>query len=154
MIRHCNHFILTLTLKFSKRQKSPCGRAAGETVEPERSSSVSSNSLFHFRGQRTKPSRQRNNVVCQWKTPERQLQDSIRVIYGINFEMFLTSYISVPCQVWHSDISALHKRIHLCQTRNALIVFTSVYVWSYSWIYTVQTHLAVIYIHLQILTSS
>lgn len=55
---------------------------------------------------RTKPSRQRNYIVYHWKTPERQLKDSIRVIYGINFEMFLTSYISAACQGWHSDISS------------------------------------------------
>lgn len=129
MVKHCNNFILTVSdTKIQQKMKSACGRAAGETAEPESSSSVICKSLFHFGGQRTKPSRQRNNTVYHWKTPERQLQDSIRVVYGINFEMFLTSYISVACQAWHPDTSVLHKWINLCQNRNALILFTLVYV--------------------------
>lgn len=40
---------------------------------------------------------------------------------------------------------------NLSQNRNTLIFFKLVYVWSYSRICTVQSHLAVIYIHLQII---
>jgi len=62
-----------------------------------------------------------------WSIPGRLPKGSYKrvfVVYGINFEMFLTSYISVACQVCHSDISALHKWIYLGQNRSALFLFT------------------------------
>lgn len=99
-VRRCSNFILSLslTLKFSKRQKSACARAADEPVEPESSSSVCHNRLFHLGGQGAKPSRQRDTTAYYWKTLERQLQGSIRAIYEINFAMFVSPYTCVACR--------------------------------------------------------
>lgn len=114
-----------MTLKFSKRQKSICGRAA---YEKENSSYLAVTACYVLGRQGTKLSGQRSNTACYGKTPERQLQDNVKAIYGINLEIFLTFYLSVASQVWHPDISALHRFVCRFVHRNALILFTLVYV--------------------------